>query len=481
MKTKAGFIPFIEEDHIHYERFKVGNNQKDTLYVPALTVEQLSLVTEKVKENTQSILKKYKVAQIVDVIDQATHLLLDRSSIYRKEAEKWLPKITGYDSKMIRLSLTTYLKSFRKKELLKFLVEDLNNWNILDDFQPRVKGGFSKAVGPNLMTHIWAGNVPGVPLWSFVSSLLVKAGSIGKVSSAEPYFAGVFARAIAEIDPELAKCFAIVWWRGGDEEKENVIGEMSEVVVGYGNNDSLHSLRNRLPITTRFVTYGHKFSFGIISKYSLHAEKTSQTARDCAYDVMRFDQQGCYSPHVFFVQHDGKTKPNEFAQMVANELAQLEVRYPRRTLHMEEAASLSKWKQTEELKSFSNENHGVYSDTFGKWAVIYEDQQHTLMTPLNRTVKIIPFHTIEDVQMQLKPLEKYVQSVGVACSPEELFHWATALAHVGATRFSSVGKMTSLEPGWHHDGRFNLLDLVNVVDIDDSLERYSEQFAAYID
>src|SRR5699024_5332886 len=131
--------------------------------------------------------------------------------------------------------LTSYLKSFRKKELFKFLAEDLTNWSILDDFQPRVKGGFSKAIGPNLMTHIWAGNVPGIPLWSLISSLLVKAGSIGKVSSGEPFFAGVFARAIKEIDPELATCFAIVWWKGGDETKEKVIGQLSEVVVGYGN------------------------------------------------------------------------------------------------------------------------------------------------------------------------------------------------------------------------------------------------------
>src|SRR5699024_1550695 len=314
MEIKAGFIPFLPDEEISYERFTVGEEGKDTLLVPELTTEQLQYTAEQVRENTQKVLKKYTLTEIINVIDQAIHLMLNRTSGLRQQAEVWLPKITGYDEEIIRLSFTTFLKTFRKKELQKFLTEDFGNWTVLDDFQPRTKGGFSKAIAPDLLTHIWAGNVPGIPIWSFISGLLVKAGSIGKVSSDEPLFAGLFARAIKEIDPQLATCFAIVWWKGGDEEKERLMGEMSEIVIGYGHNASLQSIKTRLPITTRFVVYGSKISFGIISRESLQADKAVQVAKDAAYDVMRFDQQGCYSPQLFFVQQSGKTSPQDFAK-----------------------------------------------------------------------------------------------------------------------------------------------------------------------
>ena len=54
-----------------------------------------------------------------------------------------------------------------------------------------------------------------------------KAGNIGKVSSSEPLFAGWFAKALAEVDPSLANCFAVVWWKGGDEKREKMIFEKS--------------------------------------------------------------------------------------------------------------------------------------------------------------------------------------------------------------------------------------------------------------
>ena len=41
--------------------------------------------------------------------------------------------------------------------------------------------------------------------------------------------------------------------------------------------------------------------------------------------------------------------------------------------------------------------------------------------------------------------------------------------------------MTAPEAGWHHDGRFNLLDLVRIVEIEQSAERASDRIAPYAD
>lgn len=478
MTIKAGFIPFIDESQIKYEPINFGRKK---VLVPHLSVDQLSILSKKVKVFSQQIKETYQVSEIIERIDQAILYLLNRSSKERRQLEKWLPYITRFDSEMIRFGITSYLKQFRKKELWRFLTEDFSNPIILDQFQPRVKGGFSKAIGPNLATHFWAGNVPGVPLWSLISSMLVKGGNIGKVSSSEPLFASIFARVLHTIDPMLAKSLAIVWWRGGDVERESVIGKLSDVVIGYGRNESLTSIKNRLPITTRFITYGHKVSFGIISRSSIDVEKVRQTVKDVAKDVMRYDQQGCYSPHAYFVQRDGKVSPEMFAKMLGHELSQLQRKYPRRDLSLERANALAKWQQQEKFQSFSKDGHKVFIDEQGAWTVVYASQGKDLLTPLDRTVKIVPYQTIADVVSLLAPYENYLQTIGIACSPEELFNYAERLATIGVTRLSQVGQMTLPEPGWHHDGRFNLLDLVRFVDIDRSAELYSEQFAPYVD
>ena len=58
---------------------------------------------------------------------------------------------------------------------------------------------------------------------------------------------------------------------------------------------------------------------------------------------------------------------------------------------------------------------------------------------------------------------------------------AQALGDAGVTRICAIGAMTSPEAGWHHDGRFSLLDLVRMVDIEASTELSAESFAPYAD
>ena len=41
--------------------------------------------------------------------------------------------------------------------------------------------------------------------------------------------------------------------------------------------------------------------------------------------------------------------------------------------------------------------------------------------------------------------------------------------------------MTAPEAGWHHEGRFNLLDLVTLTEIEHSAERAADGFASYVD
>ncbi|MDP3311271.1 MAG: acyl-CoA reductase, partial [Polaromonas sp.] len=79
------------------------------------------------------------------------------------------------------------------------------------------------------------------------------------------------------------------------------------------------------------------------------------------------------------------------------------------------------------------------------------------------------------------PHRAFLQTEGVADAPRDLFELAEQLGRAGVTRICALGQMTSPEAGWHHDGRFSLLDLVQMVDIDSSAEAAAETLAPYVD
>jgi len=483
IKAVAGYLPGLKVEELLWQTLSFAN-RGDTLEVavPALSPAQLVALAERVRLASRATLKSMAVSQIIAVVDRAIERLLDPTDPYRQEAEKLLPIITGYDPEMVRLGLTGYLKTFRAPQLQRFVAEDFANPKMLDEFQPAPKGGMARAFGPELMVHIWAGNVPGLPLWSLISGLLVKAGNVGKVSSAEPLMASLFARLLAEVEPQLADSLAVVWWKGGDEAREQALFGQADLVAAYGGNDSLAQIRRQVPITTRFLPYGHKLSFGMVGRAALDARRAVSTARSAAYDVGRYDQQGCYSPQVFYVERGGKVSPQEFAQYLAHELAAFEHKFPRRVLPLEDAAGVAGWRQTQELKTFSHAGSTLLGEAGAAWSVAYADAAQPLAPcALNRSIQVLAVERLEDVVAQIAGQRAFLQTVGLAAAPKALLQLAEALGQAGATRICAIGAMTAPEAGWHHDGRFNLLDLVRLVEIEQAAETAAEDFAPYKD
>jgi hypothetical protein len=477
----ACHLPGLDPACLAWHSLTFGTGQDAlTVDVPLLTPPQLALVTQRVRQASCSYLKTLTVSQIIAIIDQAIARLLDPQDPYRQEAEWLLPRVTGFHSEMIRLALTAYLKCFRAPQLARFVAEDFANPSMLDVFQPRPKGGWAQAVGPDLLAHVWAGNVPGLPLWSLISGLLVKAGNIGKVSSAEPLFATWFARLLCEVDPRMADCLAVVWWPSSEPALAQQLFCEADAVVAYGGHAALEDLRRQVPAHTRFLPHGHKLSFGMVSPCALDARQAIATARLAALDVVRYEQQGCYSPHVFYVARGGKVTPQEFAHYLAAELAALQHKFSRRALSLEESVSVAHWRQAREFEAMADDGTELLGDASTLWHVAFSRTAKALApSALNRTVSVVAVDRLEDVIALIAPQRVWLQTAGLAASPEELFELAARLGQAGVTRICAIGAMTSPEAGWHHDGRFSLLDLVQMVEIEQSTELAAEAFSRY--
>lgn len=487
-RVEAGYLPGMDANEIDWQLlpFERGGVRLDVA-VPRLTAAQARALAARVRAAAALHLKPMAVADIIAIIDRAVARLLDRGDPFRRQAEALLPVVSGYDADMVRLGLTGLLKTFRAPQLRRFVAEDFANPGVLDGFQPTPKGGAVRAFGPDLLLHSWAGNVPALSLWSLVCGLLTKAGSIGKLASAEPLFAGWFARLLAEVHPPWADCLAVVWWSGGGEggsDCADLLYAQADTVIAYGGNAALDAIRRRLPVTTRFVPHGHRLGLGLVAAEALDSAKAPALARLAAWDVMRYDQQGCYSPHVFYVERGGAIAPRAFADYLAAELANLQRRFPRAEPGLEEAAAVARWRQGVEWQALADPGAAdvLLSGPAAQWAVAYADGPRPLApTALQRTIQVVGVDRLDEVPPAIAGQARFLQTAGVAASPEALYRLAAALGAAGVTRISAIGAMSTPEAGWHNDGRFNLLDLVRMVEIEQSAEAAAQPLAPYAD
>lgn len=483
---RAGHLPGLDPSDVCWQtlRYTAHGGELD-VEVPLLTDAQMQTLAAHVRRAAQANLQSMSVDAIIEVIDRAVARLLDLHDPVRREADALLHIVTGFDAEMVRLGLTAYLQTFRAPQLQRFVAQDFANPKVLDGFQPALKGGAVRAFGPALLAHVWAGNVPGLPLWSLACGLLVKAGNIGKLPSAEPVFATLFARLLSEVHPSLADCLAVVWWKGGQPGPAATLYRASDIVLAYGGNAALREVREQVPATTRFIGYGHKLGLTLVGRAALDRQRGPALARRAALDIVRWEQQGCYSSHAVYVERGAALSPRDFAQHLAAELSNLGHRYPRRALMLEEAEAVAAWRRAAEWRALvitdgSGAGDELLGDEAASWAVAYSERPQPLApTAGQRCVQVSAVDALDDVLPMLAPHAPFLQTVGLATSPAELYRLGEALGRVGVTRIAPLGGMTQPEAGWHHDGRFNLADLVRMVEIEQAAERAADALAPY--
>ncbi len=476
MLFRVGHLPGLEPDAVQWRELDPGDPSWAGIQVPMLCADQIHSVIQTVRQQADLHLRTMNLSQIIDRIDAAVARLLDPQDPARSTLDLLLARACDLDIDMVRLNLNRYLKTFRAQGLHRFVAEDLPNPKVLDEMQPLVKGGWAMAMGPDPLLHLWAGNVPALPLWSLVCGLLAKAANVGKLSSSEPIFATFFVQVLVQVEPRWRDALALLWWPGGDLALESAALSQTDAVIAYGSDETLQALRQRLPAGVRFLPHGHKLSFGLIGASSLSAQQGPELALAAAQDVARYDQGGCYSPHVFYVQRGGRVSPREWAERLAQALSNQQSRHPRRSPDAAESLALAEWRHQQEWRPGGVWYAGSGAD------VAYADSPVPLVPgPGLRSVLVAAFDHFDDVCKHIAPARRWLQTVGMACTPEEWPVLAKRLGLAGVTRLCAVGAMTAPEAGWHHDGGHSLRDLLRWVEVEQSLVVDAERHAPYHD
>jgi hypothetical protein len=303
-------------------------------------------------------------------------------------------------------------------------------------------------------------------MMSIALGLLTKSAQFIKCASGASYLPRLFAHSLYETDSKIGACLELAEWQGGNEALENVVFKFSECVTATGSDETLQSIRSRLSPTTRFLGYGQRASFGYITKEAMGGYRAKRLVRDAATDIIAWNQLGCLSPHVFYVEDDSRDLAHQFAEMLATELAKREEQDPRGEIPSEVSAEIASRRAMYEVRAahLPDATRHWCSDESTAWTVVYETDTLFQTSCLHRFIYVKSTPNLDEVLKGSEMMRDTVSTVGLASGEDEREAIAMKLARWGVSRICPLGQMQKPPLTWRHDGRPLLGDLVRWTD-----------------
>jgi hypothetical protein len=425
-----------------------------------LSPKMISEACDALKRNREKFLAPRSTEEIIKILCEAATEWLQPENKFRRLALEFGPAQTGFSKSVLERGLDNFFRQFTPENFEALLKQEFGDAeNVFSRHASHDARHFWRA--PEFLVHICAGNIPNPTLTSIVFGLLLRSAQFVKCASGASFLPGLFAHSLRELDPKLGACLEIAEWRGGNLELENVLFTETNFVTATGSDETLEKIRARLPLKIRFVGYGQRVSFGYIAREVLRDETIAEIISRAADDVIAWDQNGCLSPHVFYVEERGAIESDKFAELLAVKLQKREMENPREKISPEAAATIASRRAIYETLATHRADAKIWaSENSTAWTVIFEHDVRFQFSPLNRFIFVKPVSELKFALQGADEICEKVSTVGIAASPEKFSELARQFARWGATRICPLGQMQNPPLTWRHDGRPALGDLI---------------------
>jgi hypothetical protein len=434
-----------------------------------LTPELVSQACLALARNREQHLKARSTHSVIREVAAAAASWLEPASPFLASALSAMITPTGMSSATLRDGLHAMFSTLTEESLWRWVEQDLGHRQRLDEFcatgVEQVTGRRALARGPELLAHFTAGTLPAAAVASMVAGLLVRSAQFIKCPRGASVVPRLFAHSLRQLDPGLASCLEIAEWPRDRQDLEQALLQFADGVTATGSDEAVAALRNRVPVDTLFVGHGHKLSFSYVCRESLSAGQLPPTLLGVTADVIAWNQLGCLSPHVVYVERGGHRTGEEFAADLAGRLEAEESTHPRGLIHATEAGTIRSRRSFYEVRATQATDTRLWaSQDSTAWTVVFEDNPRFQLSCLNRFVYVKPVADLEDALRAADPVRRHVSTVGLAAPPARQHELALRLAEWGVTRVCPVGRMQAPPLLWRHDGRPALGELVRWAD-----------------
>ena len=425
--------------------------------LPTLSAGQLRGALD-AAERAAARVRSRSVDALLARLDHVLANWLRSDSAWRRRAEQVLPAATGFSPQMIRHGLPLLLEPLRAQALGALLDDELGGDRRILDAPVRDR----RARGPALITHVLSGNIPGLAAAPIVLSLALKSPALIKCAAGDRVFPALFAASICDVDEELAQCLVVTHWRGGDARIEEVAFSAPDLVVASGADAAIAAIARR--VRGRFICHGHKVSFAVIGTECLSDTAAAHDlARRLAYDISLWDQHGCLSPQLCYVESGGAVTAEQFGGQLADALADVARELPPRALSLDEKAAILRFRQA---TAWDSTRTLLASPDSTDWSISVEADAAFLPSCLNRCIRLKVVRDVTQLAAALAPHRHHLEAAGLAMGAQRAARTTEMLVASGVHRICRLGTMQTPTLMWRQSGRPRVAEWVEWVGVE---------------
>jgi len=337
-----------------------------------------------------------------------------------------------------------FLGNVSPEHLLKLVENELGHREALDRFIPHGDSQ-TRATAVESILHIISGNTPAAGLQSLIRGLLLGSRNLCKLPSEGMPEIHDF---VSLLPPDLQAKIQT------SNDLPPSWMEKADAMIVFGSDETIHRLRAQSYPGQIFIAHGHRVSFGVIFD-----DPDFSSPHDAVRDVCTFDQQGCLSPHVFYVRDKNGVTARTYAERLADAMPAAVKESPPSQLNASEANSIRSLRDEVHFRIANGDAISLHASKNLDWTIIADDTPEFPRSPLNRVVFVKPLP--EDLPQILAPISHHLSTCGIHPSTPEN---AEAVSGLGISRICPVGQMQKPPLHWHHDGMQVLAPLVRWLD-----------------
>ncbi|MBI2926513.1 MAG: hypothetical protein HYY24_12530 [Verrucomicrobia bacterium] len=434
-----------------------------------LSATMLHDACQTLRHNREKYLLPRTTQSIIRTLSHLASEWRESTNPFRQIALEAGPAATGFSRQTLAAGLDGFFEAITTEHLQALVDQDLGHLQRLEtltttETEQRADRA-SHARGPELLVHITGGVLPNPALTSIILGLLTRSAQFVKCASGTALLPRLFAHSLYQAEPKLGACLEIAEWKGGTSALDTALFAEADCLTATGHDETLAALRQKIPARTRFLGYGHRLSFAYVTQEVLSGFHPHKIIASAARDVVAWDQLGCLSPHVIYVETGGRVAPEDFAAKLATELAACERTHPRGQLAPEAAAAIAARRGFYEVRAANSRETKLWTSPGSTaWTVVFETEPLFQLSCLHRFIYVKAVADLKQALEAADAVRGKVSTVGLAAPEDRALSLAHELARWGVTRICPLGHMQNPPLRWRHDGRPSLGDLVTWTD-----------------
>lgn len=327
-------------------------------------------------------------------VEERAHWLSNAATALAEEAHERrneLSETTGLSVPMVAWATRTTLSTIGENAMLA----------LTGDTRLRT----DRALDPiGMLSVILAGNVFTASVRGIVVPLLFGVPVLVKASSNETVFPAMLRDALRSANSRLGAAMDLVAFPGGDIERGAALVESAEAVTVYGSDETAAALAARLG-DTPLIAHGHGVSVAYCGANALDAAHIGNTIEGLSLDICAYDQRGCLSPQVVFVEEASHRPAVAFAERLFEEgLGPMSGALPRGPLPGSVGAAQAQWRGIAEV-----EGTLLRGDTY---AVAVREPQSIRWSPAYRNVTVAPVRGLDEALQAMEAIGSNLKCVG---------------------------------------------------------------------